>query len=210
MPTILVVCTGNVCRSPLAETVLREEGGIVGLTVTSAGTGAVVGRSFCGRALSMRGAAADGWRPQFATALTPEMLDEADLVLAAAYEHRRAVALLRPKARRKTFTLKEASLFISSMVAGGALVELDKSVAGEEKFTSIVRDMNSLRGTGLMHGRNSALTIFQRRAADSAADFEIADGHSGSAREHRRTLEEVNLASHRVGAGLSALLSRFQ
>lgn len=38
---ILCVCTGNICRSPLAEGYLRKK--MPGLTVASAGIGAVVG-----------------------------------------------------------------------------------------------------------------------------------------------------------------------
>ncbi len=43
MTQILVVCTGNTCRSPLAEALLRrsfEEAGRADVTVASAGTGA--------------------------------------------------------------------------------------------------------------------------------------------------------------------------
>lgn len=210
MPTILVICTGNVCRSPLAEVILREQGGIDGLTVHSAGTDAISGRSFCERALEMRGVSAAGRGPHFARALTLELLDEADLILAAEYEHRGAVALLRPAARRKTFTLKEAALFISALVADRALSGPNESVAAEERFGSIVREMNNLRGAGRLAGRKRPLMAFRRRTPDSAADFEISDGHWGSDREHRRTLAQVNLASHHVGAGLAALLSRPQ
>lgn len=44
--TIIFVCTGNTCRSPLAEALARrmaEERGITGVTFTSAGIGALEG-----------------------------------------------------------------------------------------------------------------------------------------------------------------------
>ncbi|HWU68151.1 MAG TPA: low molecular weight protein-tyrosine-phosphatase [Stenotrophobium sp.] len=40
---ILVVCTGNICRSPMAEQLLRERTAAKGIKVSSAGTGAMAG-----------------------------------------------------------------------------------------------------------------------------------------------------------------------
>jgi protein-tyrosine phosphatase len=40
---ILVLCTGNICRSPIAEAVLRERLNTPDVIVTSAGTSALVG-----------------------------------------------------------------------------------------------------------------------------------------------------------------------
>lgn len=43
LPTVLVVCTGNICRSPLAEALLRTRFAGSGLRVHSAGTHALPG-----------------------------------------------------------------------------------------------------------------------------------------------------------------------
>jgi protein-tyrosine phosphatase len=40
---ILILCTGNICRSPIAEAVLRERLGAPEVMVSSAGTSALVG-----------------------------------------------------------------------------------------------------------------------------------------------------------------------
>lgn len=41
--SILVICTGNICRSPIAERILRNL--LPSIKVDSAGTGAMVGHS---------------------------------------------------------------------------------------------------------------------------------------------------------------------
>lgn len=54
--SVLVVCTGNVCRSPFLQLALQREldahrpDGAVGITVTSAGTGALAGQPMDERA----------------------------------------------------------------------------------------------------------------------------------------------------------------
>jgi protein-tyrosine phosphatase len=40
---IIVICTGNICRSPMAEAMLRQRLGGASKTILSAGTGALIG-----------------------------------------------------------------------------------------------------------------------------------------------------------------------
>lgn len=205
MSTILVVCTGNVCRSPLAATILREQYGLDGLTVRSAGTAAAPNDSMCERASAMTG---PGGVPvaHRAQVLTAQLVDDADLILVAAYGHRTAVAQLRPTARRKTFTLKEASVFVRSAVAAPALSRQGTTGGQENAVGSIVQQMNEMRGAGKLTLPKRSFAIFPRRYSDSTAYAEISDGHSGNEREHRKTLEEVALASRSIGSGLTRLL----
>jgi protein-tyrosine phosphatase len=103
--SVLVVCTGNVCRSPFLQLALQREldarrpDGAVGITVTSAGTGALAGRPMDERAAAQ--ATARGLDPQtfLARQLTPAMVAGADLVLTATRRHRGEVATLHPRAR---------------------------------------------------------------------------------------------------------------
>ena len=102
MRTVLFVCTGNTCRSPLAEGIARglyERGDIPGiqgdLFVASAGSFAAEGARTSEEtvdALSRRGFQADGRsRP-----LTRAMIDGADLVLGMTASHVAAARSIAP------------------------------------------------------------------------------------------------------------------
>jgi protein-tyrosine phosphatase len=106
--SVLVVCTGNVCRSPAAEILLRAAlGARSGVAVGSAGTRALVGRPVepsMARLLTAAGAEPAGFA---ARQLTAADVASADLVLTAERAHRSAVVALHPRALRRTFTLLE-------------------------------------------------------------------------------------------------------
>ena len=105
--TVLVVCTGNVCRSAYIERRLAHALRGTGIKVTSAGTRALVGRDMdpSSRALlEQAGVDADGFT---ARQLTAELVAGADLVLTAAREHRTVAAQLHPAALRRVMTLQD-------------------------------------------------------------------------------------------------------
>ncbi len=91
---ILLVCTGNICRSPLAEALLRrtlEQRSVDGVSVTSAGTGAWDGAPASEGAYLVgleRGLDLSGHRARL---LTRELVEEADLILTMARHHRARV-----------------------------------------------------------------------------------------------------------------------
>ena len=90
---VLFVCTGNICRSPLAESLLERALKDRGLEVevTSAGTGAWDGAPASEGAYLVgleRGLDLSGHRARL---LTRELVDEADLILTMARHHRARV-----------------------------------------------------------------------------------------------------------------------
>lgn len=102
---IAVVCTGNICRSPMGEWLLREafdDAGIDGVEVVSAGTSAEEsGNPMDPRTVAVlsRNEHADtGWGGHRARRFTAEDFDELDLVLAADRGHERALSRLAPSA----------------------------------------------------------------------------------------------------------------
>lgn len=109
-PTILTVCTGNICRSPLAEVLLRARLEPLGVRVHSAGTHAMVGHAMTEQAqqIAVRsGADQSAAAGHAARYLVEPMLAEADLVLAMAREHRSHAVQMMPSRLRQTFTARE-------------------------------------------------------------------------------------------------------
>ncbi|HEX2031053.1 MAG TPA: low molecular weight phosphatase family protein [Actinomycetota bacterium] len=110
MLSVLFVCTGNICRSPIAEGLLAHRSArLLGgtLRVGSAGTWARPGQPPMPetvRAAGERGVDISSLR---ASSLDPEIVGEADVVLTMTAEHRDEVARIAPEASSKTFTLKE-------------------------------------------------------------------------------------------------------
>lgn len=105
---ITTVCTGNICRSPLAESLLRAElpSGI--FTVNSAGVAAVVQGTVPEQQLRIGDAlGVTDLREHRAQALTPGMIGISDLILGMSRGHRKRLVRLDPQALRRTFTLRE-------------------------------------------------------------------------------------------------------
>ena len=144
---ILTVCTGNVCRSPLAEQLLRARLNPSIVTVKSAGVSALVGVGMPEPALEWanRLGVTDA-ASHVAQQVTVELIRGADLVLAMSREHRRALVELTPAATRKTFTIRE----LAHIAAGIGDDELRAEVAGStdavEALRAAVDLASALRG----------------------------------------------------------------
>lgn len=116
---ILVVCTGNVCRSPLVERLLQQgldqRWGPGRFEVRSAGTGALVDHPMDERAagvLTGLGGSHDGFRARH---LAGPMVEEADLVLTATRDHRAAVVRTSPRAMKRVFTVRELAAIVEAL-----------------------------------------------------------------------------------------------
>ena len=102
---ILVVCVGNICRSPTAEHLLREALGDCGCAVSSAGLGALVGKPIEPTALAVLQRHGHTPAPHDARQLDDALLAEADLVLVMEKGHLQEIGRRAPQARGKTFLL---------------------------------------------------------------------------------------------------------
>jgi protein-tyrosine phosphatase len=113
---VLFVCTGNICRSPLAEQLFRSRTAADGvhLSASSAGTDARTGERMTPQAaeLSLR----YGGDPSEHRAVRIEagLIRESSLILTATRRHRADVVSLVPRASRYTFTLREFARLVET------------------------------------------------------------------------------------------------
>ena len=117
---ILVVCLGNVCRSPVAERLLRLRfdellgQGASAVHVSSAGVRALVGDPMDTKAeaeLVRLGGDPSGFAGR---QVTGSMATDADLVLVATRQLRSRVLEEAPRALKRTFTLREFAAITAS------------------------------------------------------------------------------------------------
>jgi protein-tyrosine-phosphatase len=169
---ILVVCVGNLCRSPLAERVIRARlAGALGaeragrFTVASAGTDATDGGAMDPRAAAIAtdlGADPDGFETR---RLTAEMVASADLVLTATRAERAEAVRLHPAAHRYAFTLPEFARLVGA-VRTTDWVEQDPIA----RARALVEAARARRG---------------EVRPDDPADDDVPDPHGGVEHVHR-------------------------
>ncbi|WP_158583080.1 low molecular weight phosphatase family protein [Nesterenkonia natronophila] len=108
--TVLVICTGNVCRSPLAERLLQDgfdQSAPGQFVVSSAGTSGLIGWDVEPKIVEIaarHGVSMSGFK---AREVTAQLVREADLILTMTRDHRSSIVQLVPAALRRTFTLRE-------------------------------------------------------------------------------------------------------
>ena len=170
--TVLHVCMGNICRSPMAERLLAKavrdrvaalvpSGGDAGRLVlsVSAGTGAWhAGEGMnppASRQLTARGGDTGGFA---ARKLAGDHIDDADLVLTATADQHDYVVALRPDAAGRTFVLGEF---------GRLLAEADTTA-----LPAAAPDPDSVyaRGTALVAALDAARAGAESRPADDLDD----------------------------------------
>lgn len=110
-PVIVLVCTGNTCRSPMAETLMREKlrqklGSEDKVRVISAGVAAAGGAGAAPQAVEVMGTKDLDLTGHAARSLDDSVMNVADLVLTMTRGHRAAILAAWPAMHDRVFTLR--------------------------------------------------------------------------------------------------------
>ncbi len=184
--SVLFVCTGNLCRSPIAERLFRARIADDAPAVSaSAGTAGLAGHAMDGpSAIALRELGGDP-EGHAARRLTSSMVRNADLILAAETRHRFVILQADPLAFPRAFTLREFARL-------GATLSPSAQPATSDTLVARVREVAQLRG--------------QASPAQPGAD-DIADPFGAALPVARRCARQVAEA---VDAGIEILgLNRF-
>src|ERR1700727_1161652 len=108
MRTVLFVCTGNICRSPMAQGLFADLiRGRRDIEVTSAGIGAGAGQAPSPHAVDVMREINLDIRQIRSKPLMAELVRKADFIFVMTYGHLDSMLLLFPSAAEKTFLLRE-------------------------------------------------------------------------------------------------------
>jgi len=174
--SILFVCTGNICRSPLAELLLCRSINTPEITVYSAGTQALVGHQMPeiqqNIAMELGVRAPETHRAQ---QLTLQHVEAADLILAMEREHRSEVVRLSPRALRRTFSLRELSRIVG--------IVQDEDLAFEQE-SSLVDNLKVLVEAAAV---NRGLAV----PFEYPADDDVVDPYRRSEQTYHESRDQV-------------------
>ena len=148
MPTILIICSGNVCRSPVVEALLArklEQLGKSDFHVCSAGTAAFIPKPASRFSVEiMRERESIDLSSHRSKCVTKDMVDGADLILCMEVLHKKTLISDFPVSAGKVYLLHE--------IAFGTSVDVpDPYGQSKSVYMEMIDDVTELVDQGLDH-----------------------------------------------------------
>ncbi|MCF5716011.1 MULTISPECIES: low molecular weight protein-tyrosine-phosphatase [Pseudomonas syringae group] len=103
--SVLVLCVGNVCRSPMAVAMMRQRLGSTTVCVDSAGIAALSGSPIDPSARAVLDAHCVPLQPHAARQVNHELLHQAELILVMERRHMPDLLRFAPAVRGRTFSI---------------------------------------------------------------------------------------------------------
>ncbi|MGV1034445.1 MAG: hypothetical protein ACOYBP_04410 [Microbacteriaceae bacterium] len=192
---ILTVCTGNVVRSPMAEYAFATACvNCPDVSISSAGVQARTGMPADDRArefaLSQAILGIDAHRSR---EITPQLVDQAHMVLVMTREHRRDVLRMAPDAYDRTFTLNE---FARLAMRAEELIRLGEITPSARRGRHALMDDSTTRDE---HPLDRFVQIIARLRLEEplparAEDDDIADPYRKSNAEYATSMSAITRA----------------
>ena len=185
MRHILFVCTGNTCRSPMAESILRHLAKEKGheLEVRSAGVSAWNGSPMSEHAQQVLKDWQMGNNEFASQMLSEQTVGWADLILTLTSGHKQHVLQLYPSAVDKTFTLKEYA-------------DVPANLEVMDELTSLVADLQIKLASGQQPAREELSRL--RELQQQVPSLDIQDPFGGPLGVYKQTAEEIQTAIRKV------------
>lgn len=138
---VLFVCTGNTCRSPMAEALAREKIGGEWkdqIEFGSAGTLDLQGSEASPLAVEVLADMGIDLTGHRSTHLTKELISSSDLVVAMAARHRDVILMIDPESEEKVILLGE-------LAPGRENPDVSDPIGGDrERYMEVREDLNNL------------------------------------------------------------------
>lgn len=192
MKRILFVCTGNTCRSPMAEAMLRrlaQESGI-DLEVRSAGVAAVDHLPVSVHALTIlreKGMEED----LRSTSFSANWAEWAEIILTMTVHHKQEVIQRFPQTADKTFTLKEYA------------EDDPETLAKVKNWEQMYANFQIKQALSQPITKEEEDAFFQLE--QNMPDYNIADPFGGSLDAYRDCAAEIEAALHKLVAKIKKM-----
>ena len=174
--TVLFICTGNICRSPMAEGLFRDyaKKNSSDFAVKSAGVGAQNGLSPSENSVQAMSDIGIDITEQNSQMVTAELVKEANIIIGMTQGHVDMVNLMFPEATEKTFILGEFDQSIPLHER-----EIADPIGGSYEVYSLCRDQIKEGIVSLLNSINQNKSMASGQSNQATVEIVFGSDHGG-------------------------------